>query len=405
MQLPDSKTKGPIRSVSRGDLLSGATGSDKLQRKIPRNPKFQHVHSTLDTGAHAGNVRVKVDRSGEIFRRINRRQLNQLMTASEEGDESIFALQQNWDEVDDNDDLSSVHSGVSRMSSSSMSSTISQPVVATHSQHLESKASQNGEASDHYLLLDMREDDDAFNKYHIQGAMHYTPAMLRRDYFPPQLFKFKHASDKLIVVYDSDDTSRIGLDASTLFVQKGFANIFLLTGGIKHFMDRYPRRLVGMEAAKIIKQIERAEMMKTQGGKHGDRSGSVANRTSAMAGTPSASRLLTTQGGSSTMVGGRGGVSQRGYTPSVAGSSHSQSTSMSFARGGQGQSYTGTTLNRPVAVSHERESPRVVLSRLQQQQQQQHPSQHARQSSSSGSSSSSASMQRGRTPISSGPFR
>lgn len=121
--------------------------------------------------------------------------MHALMAASEKGDESIYALQEKWDEVEDNDDIASVRSGVSSRSSGSSSSSSSsymntQPLVATHAQSAESKATLTGEASDHYLVLDMREDDEAFKKYHIQAAMQYTPPMLRRDFFPPQLYKF-----------------------------------------------------------------------------------------------------------------------------------------------------------------------------------------------------------------------
>jgi hypothetical protein len=142
-----------------------------------------------------------VDRSQEPFRRINRRQLHQLMVACESGEESIYDLQGRWDEVEDNEDAaSSVRGGASGRSSSSASVSGSRgssagPIHVTHSSSSGSAlaapaAPAPSVASEHFLLLDIREDDTLFRKCHIEGAMQYTMAMLRRDQVPPQLYKF-----------------------------------------------------------------------------------------------------------------------------------------------------------------------------------------------------------------------
>ena len=47
----------------------------------------------------------------------------------------------------------------------------------------------------------------------------------------PELFRFKNKANKLIIVYMSDE--RKGCAAANLMSEKGFENVFLLSGGIE----------------------------------------------------------------------------------------------------------------------------------------------------------------------------
>lgn len=259
------------------------------------------------------------------------------MLACEKGDESIYDLQERWDTVEDNDDTSSVRSGRtvdSRLSTASASSTASYlPIVATHTQQLESRQST---ASDYFLLLDMRDDEEVFRKYHIEGAMHYPPALLRRDHFPPALYQMRNAPNKLIILYDTDETSRNALDACVLFLQKGFTNTFLLTGGLKHFCEKYLSRVAGEQPPKP---------KPTSGA-------STASRSQSLAGTPAA-RSLT---GSS-----------------LAASSRLQTAASARTQTPQTQTHSATSLGYAHTRDRERESPRDVLGRMQGTSQQAPP--------------------------------
>lgn len=55
--------------------------------------------------------------------------------------------------------------------------------------------------------------------------------------------------NKLIVVYMDDE--RKGFEAAQLFTQKGYDNIYLLSGGFESFAESYPDLLEGKMAAKM----------------------------------------------------------------------------------------------------------------------------------------------------------
>lgn len=94
-----------------------------------------------------------------------------------------------------------------------------------------------------YLLLDVR-DPDSYQQCHIITAKNYPHSMLLRtcNYESNDLLTFKNMPNKIIVVYDEDETlaSRV---ASTL-VQRGYDNIFMLSGGLKLACYRFPTGLI-----------------------------------------------------------------------------------------------------------------------------------------------------------------
>ena len=53
---------------------------------------------------------------------------------------------------------------------------------------------------------------------------------IKTDKYIPQLYSYKNKEDKIIVVYHFDEKK--GIDYVTQFFEKGFDNIFLLSGGI-----------------------------------------------------------------------------------------------------------------------------------------------------------------------------
>ena len=81
-----------------------------------------------------------------------------------------------------------------------------------------------------YLLLDIR-DRDEYDQCHIITALNYPTAMLSRSMNneSPELLAYKNQPGKIIVVYDDDE--KIGNRAATTLVQRGYDNLFLLSGG------------------------------------------------------------------------------------------------------------------------------------------------------------------------------
>ncbi|XP_077983599.1 centrosomal protein of 41 kDa-like isoform X2 [Glandiceps talaboti] len=96
-----------------------------------------------------------------------------------------------------------------------------------------------------YLLLDIR-DKSVFDECHIISALNYPTAMLSRSYnnfsSTPQILNFRNQPGKIIVIYDEDE--RIGISAATTFAERGFDNVFLLSGGMKVAYAKFREGLI-----------------------------------------------------------------------------------------------------------------------------------------------------------------
>ncbi len=56
-------------------------------------------------------------------------------------------------------------------------------------------------------------------------------------------------SNKLIVIYVGDE--RKGVESAKLFTEKGFDNIYLLSGGFEGFAEQFPKLLEGKMAPML----------------------------------------------------------------------------------------------------------------------------------------------------------
>ncbi|PVD25100.1 hypothetical protein C0Q70_15598 [Pomacea canaliculata] len=94
-----------------------------------------------------------------------------------------------------------------------------------------------------YLLLDIR-DQDAYNECHIITAKSYPIAMLSRsvNYETKDMLQFKNQPGKIIVIYDEDE--KISHRAATTLVQRGYDNLFMLSGGLKVACRLFPEGLI-----------------------------------------------------------------------------------------------------------------------------------------------------------------
>ncbi|TNV71970.1 hypothetical protein FGO68_gene5476 [Halteria grandinella] len=85
-----------------------------------------------------------------------------------------------------------------------------------------------------FILLDLREEED-YAKWHIKEAINFPAPNISRDKTFAQLLRFKNKPNKLIVVYLSDE--RQGTQYAKVLFEKGFDNIYLLTGGLEKFLE------------------------------------------------------------------------------------------------------------------------------------------------------------------------
>lgn len=87
-----------------------------------------------------------------------------------------------------------------------------------------------------FILLDLREEDE-YKKYHIKESISFPAPNISRDKIFSQLLRFKNHPDKIIAVYMYDERS--GTQYAKLLHEKGFDNVYLITGGIEAFLESH----------------------------------------------------------------------------------------------------------------------------------------------------------------------
>ncbi|NXX97904.1 CEP41 protein, partial [Centropus bengalensis] len=94
-----------------------------------------------------------------------------------------------------------------------------------------------------FLLLDVR-DREAYDQCHIVGAYSYPITTLSRAMNPytNDILEYKNAHGKIIIVYDNDE--RLASQAATTMCERGFENLFMLSGGLKVLAQKIPEGLV-----------------------------------------------------------------------------------------------------------------------------------------------------------------
>ncbi|XP_043229228.1 centrosomal protein of 41 kDa-like [Amphibalanus amphitrite] len=94
-----------------------------------------------------------------------------------------------------------------------------------------------------YLLLDVRERAD-FEREHIVTARHYPAARLARtmNYETAEMWRYKRSPDALVVVYDEDEAT--AQRCATTLAQRGYDNVFILSGGLKVARRKFPQGLL-----------------------------------------------------------------------------------------------------------------------------------------------------------------
>lgn len=93
-----------------------------------------------------------------------------------------------------------------------------------------------------FLLLDLREQEE-YNLYHIREAINFPAPNISRDRFLPEMYRFRNQPGKLIIVYTWEE--RAGVSAAQKFAEKGFENVFLISGGLESFSDQAPEMMEG----------------------------------------------------------------------------------------------------------------------------------------------------------------
>ena len=231
-------------------------GMSPLDRKVKRNPKYDKVRSTLDTGASISKVdiittRAYLNRRAELFKRVSAPTVAELMDEHlADPRESIFDLGGGADD-DVSRDVAAAPAPTSPQATglsgfggghapSSPSSGEPRVVVADPDNYTAGFYGQDNKPP--FIVLDVRERHE-FSQCRIACARHFPANDLKHDKITPELFYYKNRAQHVIVIYDLDD--RAGREVATMFTEKGWENIFLLSGGLETFNHYFKSKVKG----------------------------------------------------------------------------------------------------------------------------------------------------------------
>ncbi|KAM8974000.1 centrosomal protein of 41 kDa isoform 2-T2 [Pelodytes ibericus] len=265
-----------------------------LKKKIPQNPKYLHVKTRLDTGNSMTKYMEKIEeikrnyryKKDELFKRIKVTTFAQLVlqvaSVSEDSDVAEMTSEELQRLEDSDSVLSEADTELPTYRTNGKGSPHSVPLspvqilddvgggesVQSARSTLHSLISGVGELDlgnqqakntmkDYsprsqcldkpytdcpFLLLDVR-DRDCYDQCHIIGAHSYPIAMLSRtmNSFTQDILQFKNSHGKIIILYDEDE--RMSSQAATTMCERGFENLFMLSGGLKVIAQKFPEGL------------------------------------------------------------------------------------------------------------------------------------------------------------------
>ncbi|XP_024117643.1 centrosomal protein of 41 kDa [Oryzias melastigma] len=263
-------------------LNRGVGNQEYMKKKIPKNAKYDHVKTKLDTGCSLTKYMERMEeirknyryRKDEIFKRLKVTTFAQLVlqvaSVSDSNESEIDDASQDPQDglfVGSDTDLESQSEHHNSSPQAPSPSGDSKDPCHTSRSTLLSVISGVGElnmdSSDHrtdddllpdaapadrpypdcpYLLLDVREREQ-YDLCHIIGAHSFPIGMLSRTMNPysREVLEYKNAPGKIIIVYDEDE--RIASQAATVMCERGVENLFMLCGGLKVIAQKFPRGL------------------------------------------------------------------------------------------------------------------------------------------------------------------
>ncbi|XP_051468560.1 centrosomal protein of 41 kDa isoform X2 [Apus apus] len=266
----------------------GSVGDPQiLSRRVPQNPRYQHIKTRLDTGSSFSKYTEKLEeikrnyryRKDELFKRLKVTTFAQLVIqVASLSDETLEVTNTKLHKLEAGD--SAPPGGDSAppdaepgagMNGKGNSEETSSPILFINNtgdgessrSTLQSVISGVGELDIEkdppkkvdprvqdmpypdcpFLLLDVR-DRDAYEQCHIVGAYSYPIATLARTMNPytSNILEYKNAHGKIIILYDNDE--RLASQAATTMCERGFENLFMLSGGLKVLAQKIPEGLV-----------------------------------------------------------------------------------------------------------------------------------------------------------------
>lgn len=216
-------------------------------RKLKENPKYKQITKVIDTGNTINNKQFMSDqliskRKSEMFKRVKGSTIIKLIKAAQANQtESIYNL---GNEPNPNLGDEQKDDNKSVASQQTAKSNITNVTAVTYATEMLGNLSEID-----YLILDLREDCD-YERIHIRDALNFPAVNISRDKFTHQMIMMKNKPGKMIIMYHNDE--RNGIPYANNFFQKGYDNVYFLSGGIEEFSKNYPDYLEGPEKEKYI---------------------------------------------------------------------------------------------------------------------------------------------------------
>ncbi|XP_042563388.1 centrosomal protein of 41 kDa isoform X2 [Clupea harengus] len=241
-----------------------------LKKRIPQNPRYQHVKSRLDTGCSLTKQMERLEeikknyryRKDELFKRLKVTTFAQLVlqvASITDLNETVFGTE-TQDDTCGQPETDAIHlaetsSRILQPSPTQLSNNDeSGDSVFTPRSTLQSPNVQEKPYPDcPYLLLDVRE-RDLYDQCHITSAFSFPIATLSRTMnpFTKEVLNYKNAIGKIIIVYDEDE--RVASQAATTMCERGFENLFMLSGGLKVVTQKFPNGMTTGSSPQDIGQ-------------------------------------------------------------------------------------------------------------------------------------------------------
>ncbi|CAE8672030.1 unnamed protein product [Polarella glacialis] len=211
-------------------------------KRVPESKKYLHVESSIDTGASAKKVQplsanVAAKRRDEIFKRIRAATLVRML-GEREVNESIFAMGGGSEAGDGRSASSMIASKAGLAPPTTVGSVIS--VAGSVLSVVETDITVS-EARD-LVLIDLREPEE-YDRCKLPTAVNYPAVKINRDQFSPELMRCKREPTKLLVVYSTNEQSTAAV--AKLLAEKGWENVYALSGGFEEIAQSYPEVLEG----------------------------------------------------------------------------------------------------------------------------------------------------------------
>ncbi|XP_058507802.1 centrosomal protein of 41 kDa-like [Solea solea] len=216
--------------------------SDK-EKRIQKNSKYQHVKTKLDTGSSLSKYMERLEerrtyfknRNDEMFKRLKETTFGQMILQAHSSGSNLFSQQDVGDTLE-----------IGKIGHSAMSTQLS-VLSCAGEMSLENEDLANRPCPNcPYLLLDVRDQDD-YDRCHIIGAHNFPIIMLSRFRGIKEIWEYKNIPGKIIILYDEDET--IASRAATIMCQKGFENVFMLSGGLEVIAKKFPE---GMTTGSML---------------------------------------------------------------------------------------------------------------------------------------------------------